>query len=82
MEVEVTLVERVADVLAKTGGWGLSAILMFVIVKQQAKVDALQKELRDALVDTTKKLVTVLTENNIISKQQVEALQKVLDKIT
>jgi len=72
---------ELADVLAKTGGWGVSAILFYVIFRQQRKVDQLQDQLTTRLLDVTKEFVRVLTENNIVAKQQMEMLRGFTERI-
>ena len=73
----ITAGERITTVLQTTGGWGLFVGACFVIWRMAKKID----QLNDKLLQVATDLTAVTTENTIVSKQQAELLQKVIDSI-
>lgn len=71
------VLKDLAELLQTAGGWGLSSVLMYVIWKQQQKVDELHKELRDTMVDSVKTLSDALNTSTNVQERQVEELKEV-----
>lgn len=65
-----------AELLQVGGGWGLSALLMFVVYRQSEQKDQLHKELRDTMVDSMKTLSDAVNSSTNATTRQVEELKE------
>ena len=75
------IVEQLADVFAKAGGFGLAAVFAWMYWQKSKAYDALQNEFRGAVLETTKTLVASTTEANILNNQVVQGLNRVSEDL-
>lgn len=70
------IISQLLEVLQTAGGYGLSAILLVVVHKLHKRND----ELNDRLVETTKKVVLVMADNNKLLERQAMLLDKLTER--
>lgn len=78
--MDVTLLAKLVQLLETGGGWALAVIEGYIIWRLVKKNDELQTILREKLLEVTRELVEVLTENNIVAQQQADTMTRFLDK--
>ncbi len=66
------IVKELASVLQMAGGWGLSAVLMYVVKRLYDVNQTLQRELRVSMVDNIREMSGVISDNTHAIEKQVE----------